>query len=137
VDGYNYGLKWQCVEFVKRYYDVHYRHRMPNSWGNARDFFQESLPDGALNEARGLAQFTNPSRWEPQKGDILVFDATSGNPFGHVAIISAVDSGRVEYIQQNPGIMAHSRESLDLEQNDQGLWEIKADLCLGRLRKPE
>lgn len=136
-DGYNYGLKWQCVEFVKRYYDLHYQHRMPNAWGNARDFFHPQLPDGAMNEARGLAQFTNPSRWMPVKGDLIVFDRSTGNPFGHVAIISAVDSGRVEMIQQNPGAMASSREWMDLEQDSLGLWEIKADLCMGRLRKPD
>ncbi|HRH39166.1 MAG TPA: CHAP domain-containing protein, partial [Flavobacteriales bacterium] len=35
VDGYNVGLRYQCVEFVKRYYLEHYHHRMPNSYGNA------------------------------------------------------------------------------------------------------
>ena len=33
VDGYNIGLKYQCVEFVKRYYFERFDHRMPNSYG--------------------------------------------------------------------------------------------------------
>ena len=46
VDGYNLGLKYQCVEFVKRYYYKHYRHKMPNSYGNAKDFFIAQISDG-------------------------------------------------------------------------------------------
>src|SRR5262245_34634763 len=38
-DGYNLGLKFQCVEFVKRYYYERYQHRMPNAMGHAKDFF--------------------------------------------------------------------------------------------------
>ena len=35
-DGYYYGLKWQCVEYVKRFYYVTKHHRMPNVFGNAK-----------------------------------------------------------------------------------------------------
>lgn len=37
-DGYDLGLKYQCVEFVKRYYFLHYFHKMPDSYGHAKDF---------------------------------------------------------------------------------------------------
>ena len=40
-DGYNLGLKYQCVEFVKRYYYEYYHHKMLNSWGYAKDFFNK------------------------------------------------------------------------------------------------
>ncbi len=36
-DGYNLGLRYQCVEFVKRYYFERYDHRMPDSYGHAKD----------------------------------------------------------------------------------------------------
>ena len=39
ADGYNLGLKYQCVEFVKRYYYENLNHKMPNSYGHAKDFF--------------------------------------------------------------------------------------------------
>lgn len=32
-DGYYYGQKGQCVEFVKRFYYEAIKHRMPNVWG--------------------------------------------------------------------------------------------------------
>jgi len=31
-DGYNPGLKYQCVEFVKRYYYQHLNHKIPDSY---------------------------------------------------------------------------------------------------------
>jgi len=36
-DGYNLGLKFQCVEFVKRYYYERFNHKMPNAMGHADD----------------------------------------------------------------------------------------------------
>lgn len=46
VDGYNLGIRHQCVEFVKRYYFERFGHRMPDSYGHARSFFDPSLADG-------------------------------------------------------------------------------------------
>ena len=54
-DGYNLGLKYQCVEFVKRYYYHKYDHRMPYTYGHAKDFFDQSLDD------RGQLE-TDPAR---------------------------------------------------------------------------
>lgn len=47
--GYNLGLKYQCVEFVKRYYYEHYHHQMPDSYGHAKDFSDTGVKDGHLN----------------------------------------------------------------------------------------
>ena len=38
INGYNVGLKYQCVEFVKRYYLEHLNHQMPDSYGHAKAF---------------------------------------------------------------------------------------------------
>lgn len=116
-DGYNIGLKYQCVEFVKRYYYEYYHHKMPNSYGHAKDFFNKALSDGGLNKSRNLRQFTNPSSTKPRIGDILVFDGHSFNPYGHVAIISSVSNETIEIVQQNPGPTAPSREILSLTQS--------------------
>lgn len=113
-DGYNYGLKYQCVEFVKRYYHDHYKHFMPDTYGNAKDFFNKWVPDGGQNKQRDLLQFTNPSVSRPKKGDLLVFDETTSNEFGHVAIVSNVEETEIEIIQQNPGPLAKSRVTIPL-----------------------
>lgn len=47
-DGYNYGLAYQCVEFVKRYYFDALGHRMPDTWGHAKDFFDREVFDGEV-----------------------------------------------------------------------------------------
>lgn len=132
VDGYNVGLKWQCVEFVKRYYLEHFDHRMVNSYGHAKDFFDARIKDGQLNPDRGLDQFTNPSRTVPEVGDLIVLDGWRGNQYGHVAIISLVADRSVEVIQQNCG---STRETYGLKNSD-GLWRIKNERVLGWLRIP-
>lgn len=132
-DGYNIGLKYQCVEFVKRYYYQFYKHKMPNAYGNAIDFFNKDLKDGELNTDRDLIQFTNPSKSKPQVGDLIIMDATWTNEYGHVVIVSNVTEDEVEIIQQNAGNPDHPRDLFDLELND-GLWEIDHSRILGWLR---
>lgn len=134
-EGYNIGLKYQCVEFVKRYYLQHLNHKMPNSYGNAVDYFNENIPDGTFNQNRGLIQYSNPSRFKPKPNDILIFNATPDNPFGHVGIISWVKKHQIEIIQQNPPQSNQSaRKVYDLIKK-KGRWEIKCKRILGRLRK--
>ncbi|MDR6969539.1 surface antigen [Flavobacterium arsenatis] len=134
ADGYNLGLKYQCVEFVKRYYFEHYNHKMPDSYGNAKDFFDSTLADGQKNEKRNLTQYTNPSQTQPKIGDLLIFDGTPFNRYGHVAIISNVAEIKIEVIQQNPGPFGKSRESFSVEKID-GKWKIENERILGWLRK--
>lgn len=134
LDGYNLGLEYQCVEFVKRYYFEHFNHEMPNSYGHARDFFEMGLPDGQLNLSRNLIQFVSPSTSKPKENDILVFKETFFNRFGHVAIISDVTENSIEIVQQNPGTFGPTRENLNLELME-GKWRIDNDRILGWLRK--
>lgn len=135
-DGYNLGLKYQCVEFVKRYYYQYYKHRMPDSYGHAKDFFDAKVIDGALNKRRNLIQYTNSSKCKPKVGDLLVFDGNMFNKYGHVAIISKVSNTDIEIIQQNPGPYASSREKFNMTYNE-NLYRIEHDEILGWLRKKE
>ena len=68
------------------------------------------------------------------KKDLLIFDGHVGNKYGHVAIISVVDSNKIQIIQQNPGPFANSRVEINLiQENNQ--YKIKYDRILGWLRK--
>lgn len=134
VDGYNVGLKYQCVEFVKRYYLEYYHHEMPGSYGNAKDFFNRSISDGDFNTDRGLFQFSNPSKSKPKEGDILIYSATIFNFSGHVAIVSEVSENEIEIIQQNSGAFGSSRENYVLKQEN-NKWIIHSSRILGWLRK--
>ncbi|SNR16256.1 CHAP domain-containing protein [Tenacibaculum jejuense] len=133
-DGYNLGLKYQCVEFVKRYYYQHYQHQMPDSYGHAKSFFDANVSDGKLNSRRNLYQYKNPSQTKPQEGDLLVFKGTLLNRYGHVAIVSKVSKDAIEIIQQNPGPFSPSREKMVLTKSN-NTWKINNDRILGWLRK--
>jgi surface antigen len=130
-DGYNLGLKYQCVEFVKRYYYKRYGHKMPDAYGHAKDFFDPALGDGQFNAKRGLMQYRNGSGMKPCRGDLIIFKPTFWNKFGHVAIVSEIRPDFVEIIQQNPGPFGRSRERFRvLDQN-----KIENERIVGWLRK--
>lgn len=135
-DRYNLGLKYQCVEFVKRYYYQHINHKMPDSYGHAKDFFNSKLEDGAINSQRNLIQFTNSSKSQPKVDDLVIFKGTVSNRFGHVAIISNVTEDVVEIIQQNPGPYGNSRVRFSLTFTG-SKWKIENNRILGWLRKED
>lgn len=107
-DDYYYGYKWQCVEYVKRFYYEIYGHKMPDGAGNAKYFYNPMLDQGELNKQRGLTQYNNGGDEKPRTGDLLVF---ADGAYGHVAIISDVGQGWLEVIQQNSEF---PREKYDL-----------------------
>jgi len=131
-DGYNLGLLYQCVEYVKRYYYYRYDHKMPDSYGHAKEFFDKSLPDRKYNKKRGLYQFTNGSEYRPLPGDILVLDGSKHNPFGHVGIVTISKGSRCEIIQQNVG--SNTRHMFEVYEKDEHFF-INDPNVLGWLRK--
>jgi hypothetical protein len=108
-EGYYYGQKWQCVEFVKRFYFDAMHHRMPDVMGHAKSFFDENVPQGGTNARRGLIQFRNGGNEPPHVDDLIVFNQST---YGHVAIVASVDTNSVEVIQQN--IFGKPREKFSL-----------------------
>jgi len=135
-DGYNLGLRYQCVEFVKRYYYERLGHRMPDTWGHAKDFYDPTVADGEMNATRGLRQFRNGGAGKPEADDLMVFGPTDSNPYGHVAIVSKVEGGEVEIAQQNPGPKGKARVVIGLRSED-GAWRVMSDRALGWLRVSE
>jgi hypothetical protein len=133
-EGYNLGIKYQCVEFVKRYYYEYLKHKMPDGYGHAKDFFDKNLKDGQKNKKRNLIQYSNPSVTKPKVDDLLVLDRSLFNKFGHVGIVSRVGDKTIEIVQQNPGPFGKSRQTYTLIQI-KGKWRIKNSRVLGWLRK--
>lgn len=134
TDQYNFGIKFQCVEFVKRYYYEHLQHKMPDTYGHAKDFFIPNLYDGALNTQKALTQYHNPSQSKPKVNDLLIYSPTLFNPYGHVAIVSEVKANSIEIIQQNPGVYGNPRQRYRLIK-EHGQWRISKKRILGWLRK--
>ena len=133
-DGYNLGLKYQCVEFVKRFYYEYYNHKMPDSYGHAREFYNGSVSDGGYNKQRDLTQFSQGSNTKPKANDLIVFGPTPFNKFGHVAIVSKISEGKLEIAQQNPGVGNSSRATYSLYDNGNG-WIVGNQYVKGWLRK--
>jgi surface antigen len=128
---YYYGQKWQCVEFVKRFYHDAFNHQMPSVWGHAIGYYDPTVLHGKLNKQRGMFQFKNGGSTSPQPDDLLIFDIA---PFGHVSVISAVRENEIEVVQQN--IAGRPRQTYRLEKKD-GLFTIVAKRKpIGWLRLP-
>ncbi|MFA9221065.1 MAG: CHAP domain-containing protein [Sediminibacterium sp.] len=135
ADGYNIGLRYQCVEFVKRYYYEYFKHKMPNSYGHAKDFYNSKFKDGQLNTERNLIQYKNGGQGIPQSHDLIVWKGNEWNPYGHVAIVVNNNGNKsITIIQQNPGPNAPSRITLNLIYSGSG-YTIDDDEILGWLHK--
>jgi surface antigen len=130
-DGYYFGQKWQCVEFIKRFYYEAEHHKMPDVMGNAKSFFDEKLSDGALNQRRGLVQYQNGSTNKPLPDDLIVFTDTH---FGHVAIVTTVSENSLEVIQQN--ILSGPRRTFSLISSNGHYFVTSPRVPAGWLRKP-
>ena len=78
----------QCVDLIKYYYD--YLGCASYARGNGADYASNALPSG----------WTRHKGAQPQPGDIIVYGASSSNPYGHVAIY---ESDYVTYHQNFNG----------------------------------
>lgn len=131
ANGYYYGQKWQCVEFVKRFYHDAYNHQMPSAWGHAMGYYDPTVLHGKLNKQRGMFQFKNGGATSPQPDDLLVFDFA---PYGHVSVISAVRENEIEVVQQN--IAGKPRQIYSLDKKDGLFTIISKNKPIGWLRLP-
>lgn len=95
LGGYNSGLQWQCVEFINRYYYQTYGQDIRVGFGNAQDYFSDTL-----SQMKGLVKYFNDGSSLPQVGDIIV-STGSANNVGHVAIVRAVTTNSIHLAQQN------------------------------------
>jgi hypothetical protein len=110
-DGYYYGQKWQCVEFMKRFYHDRMHHAFPDVMGHAAEFFDANTAQGALNVKRGLLQFANGGNVKPALDDIMVW---TSHTYGHVAIVAKVGDDFIEVVQQNVGNGSRGRIELSV-----------------------
>ncbi|OWY21865.1 hypothetical protein B6N25_08410 [Sphingobacteriales bacterium TSM_CSS] len=99
--GYNYdsgintGYRWQCVEYVNRYYYMIYNMDLKSTpmYGNAAGYYTYT------NHASiGLLKYANGGSVPPQVGDMIV---STSQTYGHIAIVTSVTSTTVGIIDQN------------------------------------
>ncbi|MBP8966207.1 MAG: CHAP domain-containing protein, partial [Paludibacteraceae bacterium] len=87
------GIKWQCVEYVNRYYKIVYGLDLfgTKCFGNANSYYSNA-------KNAGLLAYPNGGSIAPQVGDIL---CSNGMTYGHVAIVMEVGTNFVKVIHQN------------------------------------
>jgi hypothetical protein len=101
-----YGLTYECVEYVNRYYVLklkHVDHCGPpgnmTACGNGVDYY----PNAA---EIGLTPYPNGGTVPPKAEDIVSFSGGDSNQYcphgcGHVAIVKAVFADHIRVIQEN------------------------------------
>lgn len=95
------GIKWQCVEYVRRWYIQVLQLSFP-SIENAIDLW--NIPyvyDTITNKQHRFYSIVNGSNLEPKPADILVFKHSKIYPYGHVAIITRVTKDTIYLAEQN------------------------------------
>jgi hypothetical protein len=94
INGTYIGMKWQCVEFVRRYYFSRFGLDLASKFtGDARDWWT-----GAT--AMNLDRFSNGGSTPPDPGDIIVSQG-DGKNVGHVAIVRSRSANSVCTANQN------------------------------------
>jgi hypothetical protein len=112
---YDYGLKWQCVEFARRYYHDVLGIKFTTK-GHAREYFEDA-------SGHGLTAFENGSTEKPKYQDLFV--AKYGST-GHIAVISEVTDTTVTIAQQNVGMIPIQTFALSKEiKEGKTYWTIK------------
>jgi len=97
------GLKWQCVEYARRWLYVH-TGQVFESVDYAADIWQQVsyYKDAGNGNKVPVINYPNGSATRPAAGDLLIYDkALFGT--GHVAVVTGVDSKRsiVRVAEQN------------------------------------
>lgn len=84
-----YGLQYQCVELVMRFFKTHYN----LSWsGNAKDLLNNA-PSSSVD-----VYYNGDASHPPVPGDMIVW---TNSTYGHVALVTSVDVGGVHILEQN------------------------------------
>jgi surface antigen len=83
------GYKWQCVEYVDRYFKQRFGRCIGG--GNANTYYSNA-------SSKGLHRAANGGSNGPQTGNIL---CSAGGKYGHVAIVREVGSNYIKVVEQN------------------------------------
>ncbi|MHB0855950.1 MAG: CHAP domain-containing protein [Anaerolineae bacterium] len=95
-----YGLKFQCVELIQRFYWEHFGRDTGTGtprWGVAAAY--QTWQDG--KHPTSMERRPNNAGHTPAWGDILVWAPNASSSYGHVAVVTGVSEGRVHFVQQN------------------------------------
>jgi len=113
LDGLPTGKKWQCVEFVRRYY-MQIHHLTFPSVANAYEMMKLTELIDINTQQPHPCIFYSPTESTPQKDDILIMEH---DKYGHTAIIVAIQDKRIQIAEQNwePWVAPHYSRELSVD----------------------
>ena len=94
VQYWQYGQKWECVEFARRYTALRYGVMLPGVTYAADFWSKVTMPVS-------LRRVTNGAVELPQVGDLVIMSTNGTTTPGHIAVVSAVSSSSATIAQQN------------------------------------
>jgi hypothetical protein len=89
---------WQCVDIIKQWLDSGFSIK-PGAWGNAIDYWRSTNPGVLI----AFKKVTNTPDYIPPQGSIVIFNATSSNKYGHIAIVDSATKTVLNILEQNGG----------------------------------
>lgn len=112
--GYTTGYKWQCVEYVARYFKAAFNKKIAG--GNANTYCGNA-------SAKGLKKSDNGKTSDkPQPGNVI---CSNGGSYGHCAIVRKVGSDYVEVIEQNfNNSSSDGNHRLSLKKDSKGKYKV-------------
>ena len=111
------GLKWQCVEYVNRYYYQKLAHKNLIRTGHAKHYY------GTADAKDLIAHPNGATTVKPAVGDMLV---SNSEPYGHIAIIRDVGAHYVRVIHQNwSNSDSDNSKTLSLSQDENGTYTVE------------
>ncbi|MDS4032381.1 MAG: CHAP domain-containing protein [Candidatus Contendobacter sp.] len=112
--GYTTGYKWQCVEYVARYFKAIFNKKIAG--GNANTYCTKASEKGLKKSDNGKTSD------KPQPGNVI---CSNGGNYGHCAIVRAVGSDYVEVIEQNfNNSSADANHRLSLKKDGNGKYRV-------------
>ena len=103
LNGVFTGIRWQCVEFARRYLIINYGITFKEIT-NAHEIFKlNNFRNLLTNKSQQINKHSNGCKILPKVGSLLIWNAlVDENATGHVAIITKVNSPNyIEVCEQN------------------------------------
>ena len=99
--GLNYDNAYgnQCTDLFRFYCKLVLEIEQPKGVVGAKDFFEKFDSDPIL--VKNFKKVVNTPEGVPEEGDVIIWKATSGNPYGHVAICISASKTKFVSFDQN------------------------------------
>ena len=97
------GVKWQCVEFARRFL-IQVKGVTFDSIPNAFQIFDLPYFKNLIGIKIPINKYKNGSYYPPKKYSLLIWKSNTENKSGHVAVVTNIGLDWIEITQQNEDI---------------------------------